>query len=325
MKIILDWVANHAAWDHVWTLSNPEYFERDTNGNFLPPYDWTDVIQIDHNNTQQQQAMTKAMEFWVRNFDIDGFRADLAHLTPLAFWKNARKQVDSFKKDLIWLAETEEISYHEVFDISYTWNWMHTTEKFFKGETGMDALIRNLQEYQHQFPASSLRLFFTSNHDENSWNGTEYEKYGNHAKMLAVFSCLYTSIPLVYSGQEIPNKKRIQFFEKDPLSWSGELGLHDFYKTLLQCRFSHPALQQNTTGTHVPVKVNGDVISFRRSHGQSELVVVLNFGSEEISNYEPGLSGGKYEDIFTKLVYQSNDRFNIDACGFLALSKIEMP
>ena len=129
MKVIMDWVANHAAWGNVWTIDHPEYFERDDNGNFKPPYDWTDVIQIDHSNETEQDAMIDAMKFWVTDFDIDGFRADLAHLTPLEFWKKARTAIEPLKPGLFWLAETEEINYHEVFDASFTWEWMHSTEE----------------------------------------------------------------------------------------------------------------------------------------------------------------------------------------------------
>jgi glycosidase len=118
MKVILDWVANHAAWDNVWTVSNPDFFERDPEGNFKSPHDWKDVIQINHNNQAEQQAMINAMKYWVIEFDIDGFRADLAHLIPLPFWINARAQVSRIKNDMIWLAETEEIDYHKAFDIS---------------------------------------------------------------------------------------------------------------------------------------------------------------------------------------------------------------
>jgi alpha-amylase len=121
MKVIMDWVANHAAWDNVWTKDHPEYFVQDEAGNFKPPYDWTDVIQIDHHNIAEQDAMIDAMQYWVTEFDIDGFRADLAHLTPLAFWHKARTAIEPLKANLLWLAESEEVNYHEVFDATFTW------------------------------------------------------------------------------------------------------------------------------------------------------------------------------------------------------------
>jgi len=209
MKVIIDWVANHAAWDNNWTITNPDYFVRADNGQFLSPYDWTDVIQIDHNNEAAHDAMRSAMCFWVNEFDIDGFRADLAHLTPLRFWIKARQVTEAIKPDLIWLAETEEPDFYQAFDIVYAWRWMHKTESYFKNAWGLDSLHEVLNEEKRMYPENALQLFFTTNHDENSWNGTEYEKYGVYAKALAVFSFFYpSSVPLIYSGQEIPNQKR---------------------------------------------------------------------------------------------------------------------
>ena len=212
MKVIMDWVANHAAWDNVWTMDYPEYFVRDEDGNFKAPYDWTDVIQIDHTNAAEQDAMIDAMQYWVTDFDIDGFRADLAHLTPLAFWKKARTRIEALKPNLFWLAESEEIDYHQVFDASFTWEWMHCTENYYKGKAGFNNLYDVLAKYDTSFPESAHRLYFTSNHDENTWNGTGSEKYGDMLKCLSVFSCTWNGIPLIYNGEEMPNTKRLKFF-----------------------------------------------------------------------------------------------------------------
>ena len=146
MKIIIDWVANHAAWDNKWTLTNPDYFSRNAAGQFLSPYDWSDVIQIDHNNEMAHDALRHAMCFWVKEFDIDGFRADLAHLTPLKFWEKAKKITTEIKPDLIWLAETEDAAYHEVFDISYAWKWMHQSESFIKEHPNHKHYSKDLME-----------------------------------------------------------------------------------------------------------------------------------------------------------------------------------
>ena len=145
-------------------------------------------------------------------------------------------------KDLFWLAETEDIHYLEVFDACYAWTWMHETEKLGKGQLSVSQLRNVLHNYQVSFPSNTTQLFFTSNHDENSWNGTEYEKYGPFAKPLAVISTLWNGIPLIYSGQEQPNHKRLKFFDKDRIEWGGQPALHEFYKTLFQLHRDHPAL-----------------------------------------------------------------------------------
>jgi len=303
MKVIMDWVANHAAWDNVWTKDHPDYFERDEAGNFKPPYDWTDVIQINHSNPAEQDAMIDAMKFWVVDFDIDGFRADLAHLTPLAFWKKARTAIEPLKPDLFWLAESEEISYHEVFDATFTWEWMHITEDFYKKKTGLDSLYHVLQKYQTAFPAAAYRMYFTSNHDENTWNGTEYEKYAELAKALAVFSFTWNGIPLIYSGQEKPNLKRLAFFEKDNIDWNAEYRLHDFYKTLSGLRKRNPSLRAadaSVTTFLISTSAGKPVLCYLRKKENDEVLVLINLSANKTGfTINDQAVNGFFIDIFS--------------------------
>ena len=304
MKVIMDWVANHAAWDNVWTTDHPEYFERDSEGNFKPPYDWTDVIQIDHSNEAEQDAMIDAMKFWIIDFDIDGFRADLAHLTPLEFWKKARTVIEPLKPGLFWLAETEEINYHEVFDASFTWEWMHCTEDYYKERADLRRLYNVLHKYETTFPASAYRMYFTSNHDENTWNGTEYEKYGDMAKALAVFSFTWNGIPMIYSGQEMPNIKRLQFFEKDVIAWNGEYALHDFYKTLLKLRKKNPALRTNDPAVITHFIITSDdksIMAYLRKNKNDGVLVLLNLCNEKTDFViKDQLIKGSFINVFSK-------------------------
>ncbi len=303
MKLIMDWVANHAAWDNVWTVDHPGFFVRDEAGNFKAPYDWTDVIQIDHNNPAQQDAMLNAMKYWVTEFDIDGFRADLAHLTPLDFWKKARKAIEPLKDNLFWLAESEEIYYHEVFDASFTWEWMHITEHFYKGRNSIDDLYHVLQKYETSFPETAYRMYFTSNHDENSWNGTAHEKYGDMLPALIVFSCTWNGIPMIYSGEEMPNPKRLNFFDKDVIEWDGEYRFHDLYKTLLQLRKTNTALRaaDAAVSTFFIITEGGkNVMAYLRKHDSHEVLVLLNLGNERTAfTIKDRLIDGIYTNIFS--------------------------
>lgn len=295
MKIIIDWVANHTSWDNVWTKTNPEFFIKDEQGNFKPPFDWDDVLQIDHNNEAQQAAMTAAMKYWVTDFDIDGFRADLAHLTPLPFWINARKVLSNVKTDLTWLAETEDINYYEAFDIIYAWKWMHATENFVKHNHDLSSLTRLLQQQQKELPPAALQLYFTGNHDENSWNGTEYEKYGVYAKAFAVFNYTYgNSAPLIYSGQENPLMKRLKFFEKDLIDWKPLPGLHDFYKTLISFH------KNDLAGAELHfLHLQKNVLAYSRKKDNKEVLVFLNLDTENASIRFHGIAGVNYKNIFT--------------------------
>ena len=304
MKVIMDWVANHAAWDNVWTNNHPEYFVRDDNGNFMPPYNWTDVIQINHSNPAQQDAMIDAMKYWINNFDIDGFRADLAHLTPLDFWKKARTSIEPLKPDLFWLAESEEILYHEVFDATFTWEWMHSTENFYKGNIHLNSLYNVLAKYETAFPATAYRMYFTSNHDENTWNGTAIEKYGDMLKALTVFNCTWNGLPMIYSGEEIPNQKRLKFFDKDVIEWNDKYELHDFYKTLLALRKNNAALRTAdpaVTTFHIITEGGKNIMAFLRKNDHDEVLVFLNLSKEKTGFIiKDQLINGTYTNVFTK-------------------------
>lgn len=302
LKIIIDWVANHTGLDHVWTQSHPEFYLKDNKGNFTEKNGWDDVIDLDYSNPALQDEMISCMGFWLKTFGIDGFRCDMAHLVPLAFWKKARTVLD---KDAprFWLAECEVIAYHEVFDTSYTWEWMHVTERFAREDLTIQQLWDQLYKQDHAFPNSAFRAYFTSNHDENSWNGTEYEKYGGLALPLAVFSATWNGMPLVYGGQEIPNKKRLKFFDKDSLEWSGQPALHDFYKKLLRLHTAHPALKAGDESviTHrIYTSHPLQVFSFLQQTGPHKVWVLLNYsGSSFVVRPESTLVEGLMKELFT--------------------------
>lgn len=288
-KVILDWVANHTSWDHVWTQSHPQYYTRDSAGGFQPPFaDWADVIDLDFNNKDLWKAMINAMSFWVKETDIDGFRCDMAHLVPLEFWKQARAELDQ-QKPLFWLAETEEPHYHEVFDASYTWEFLHKMEAFWRQETTIAGLDSVLVKYDSLFPKQALRLYFTSNHDENSHSGSEYERMGEAARAFAVLCATWNGIPLLYNGQELPNKKRLAFFERDPIDWSGKYDLHDFYKILLNLHSSHPALRAgDSTVQTIRLRTTEEtkVFAFLRRKADRQVLVVLNLSGEKDLHFD---------------------------------------
>lgn len=320
MKIIIDWVANHAAWDNAWVETNPEYFLRDDSGNFVSPYDWSDVIQVNHAHEAAHDAMRSAMLYWIKKFDIDGFRADLAHLTPLHFWIRARQEAELVKPGLIWLAETEDPEYYRAFDISYAWKWMHQSETFFRHGHSIDSLHTLLTGLQTSNLPTALQLYFTTNHDENSWNGTEYEKYGQYAKALSVFSFTYPgAVPLIYSGQEIPNLRRLAFFDKDALEWNETPQLHTFYQTLTTWR------RNNKAGDEMAFfHSDKRLLAFRRGSGEQVVLVFLNLDKEPIDHIiDAGQANGRYRNVFSgELVFIDDDHVITLAPGeYLVLDK----
>lgn len=300
-KVIIDWVANHTGWDHVWTKTHPEYYLKDSaTGDFQIASGMDDIIELDFANPELRKAMIDAMKFWVTETSIDGFRCDLAFWVELDFWVEAKAELDKVKQ-LLWLAESDPLEkpeYMQVFDIAYTWTWMHKSKDFYQQGYAIDSLDAVLKKYSN---APGIKAWFTTNHDENSWNGTEYEKYGDMAKALAVFSCTWPGVPLIYSGQELPNKKRLEFFEKDPIAWTGTYELHDFYKTLLELRTKNPSLNALETETHrINTTDHKNIFAYLRKKGEKEVLVLLNL-SKNASRFDindPQLSG-KFRNIFS--------------------------
>ena len=331
-KVIIDWVANHTGWDHKWTKEHPDYYEKDEiTGDFKIASGMDDIIELNFHNPALVRAMIDAMKFWIAECDIDGFRCDLAFWVELEFWKEARKKLDAIKP-LFWLGELDPIEHPEymgTFDAAYTWTWMHKTEDFYKQNLSLDVLNAVLKEYDAVGDAS-MRAWFTSNHDENSWNGSEYEKYGDMAKLLAVFSCTWDGIPLIYSGQELPNLKRLKFFEKDAIDWTEEngpttMGLHGFYKTLLNLHSNNPALRGGDQGTKTEKVTTSDdkhIIAFLRKNGDSEVLVVLNFSNSDV-NFSLDSINGKFREIFSCAEREfSNDKsFQMNSWEYLVFEK----
>jgi len=308
MKVIIDWVANHTGRQHEWMETNPDWFSRDEEGNFTEKNGWEDVVDLNFENQDMRAALIGAMQYWVRTFNIDGFRCDMAHLVPLAFWSSARKACETIKP-LFWLAECEDIEYHSVFDASYAWSWMHETEKLAKGQSGVNEIYNLLHDYA-QYPKSAYKLFFTSNHDENTWNGTEYEKYGIVAKAWAVFTFMWKGIPLIYSGQEQPNHKRLAFFDKDNIEWTNTPQLTSFYKTLIQLRKQYSCLVEGDS-FNLPTQSN-EVMAFLRYDHQI-ILVVLNFSHQiQKIELEHEFLKGQFLNAFSGLSFAFNKQVSFE-------------
>jgi alpha-amylase len=327
-KVIIDWVANHAGNDNDWVTEFPEFFCYDTDHQIIHPHGWSDVSQFNYEVPELWQTMIEAMKFWIRECNIDGYRCDMAHLVPLEFWIEAKKQLSLEKNNLFWLGECEEPEYHRVFDATYTWRWMHASEEFYHGRMNLQSLLTVLYKSVTEFPCSGFRTYFTSNHDENSWNGTEYEKYGNAAKLFAVFDCTWNGIPMIYSGQEDANKKRLKFFDKDPIEWDGKYELHDFYKTLLILRSTSEALRPGNPDILNRVISHPDdpnIFSFSRKNGMHQVLVVLNCCGGEINFQVKGVQG-KFRNVFggRDVDFDKEDSVFLRAWDYLVFEKIPM-
>ena len=329
-KVIIDWVANHTGWDHRWTTEHPDYYEKDPSTNdFKIASGMDDIIELDFKNPDLRKAMIAAMQFWVKECDIDGFRCDLAFWVELDFWKEARKELDA-TKHLFWLGEFDQLEhpeYGEAFDASYSWTWMHKTEDFYKNNGSLDTLYSVLKKYD-DLGDHTMRAWFTTNHDENSWNGSEYEKYGDMAKSLAVFSATWNGVPLLYSGQELPNEKRIKFFDKDTIHWTGNNKLKDFYNTLLTLHAANPALRAGDPAVQTfRVKTNDDqhILAYLRKNGNKEVLVVLNLSSQKDIHVviTDDMVTGSFKNVFSGAAADltTGKEFHMQAWDYLLFEK----
>lgn len=323
MKVIIDWVANHTGCDHVWTRTNPGFYKKNAAGDFYDKNGWSDVIDLNYYDHQMRRAMIACMEFWVKECNIDGFRCDMAHLVPLDFWRDARKNLDKIRP-LFWLAETEDPNYEYVFDCCYAWKWMSITEKYIKGFASLEELRLQLHHYLENTHPNCRHLFFTTNHDENSWNGTEYEKYGEAAGALAVFATTWNGMSLIYSGQELPNKKRLKFFEKDIIEWNGEYTLHDFYKTLHELQTSFKE-EKATINLLNPIQ-NKFVLAYVKSSSLKQILVLINLSNKvQSAAIDSPLIDGSYKNVFTgeKQRAPSIANVSMEPWSYLVMEKTE--
>ncbi len=279
-KVIIDWVPNHTSPDNLWIKNHPDFYKRDSVGNTMYDADYTDTRNLSYDNMELRDSMIDAMKFWITQTGIDGFRCDHVDPIPVEFWKTC---IDSLKKlkDVFMLAESENPQLHTVgFDETYGWSVMWATVGVASGKKTVSQLDSVINHNFSIFPKDAYRLYFTTNHDENSWNGTEFEKYGNAYKAFAVFTqTMYQSVPLIYSGQEIPNKKRLKFFTRDPIIWN-QYKMAPFYSTLLHLRRSDPALAADASYEKLQTGNDMAIFAYVREKAGHKIAVILNLSNQ---------------------------------------------
>lgn len=251
LRVVIDWVANHTSPDAKWVTGAPaEWYERDSEGNTTFTADWSDTANLNYENDEMCAEMKKSMRFWMER-GVDGFRCDMACEIPLEFWQEAIAELRADYPGMYMLAEGEEPKLHTLsdFDASYAWELHHLLNSIARGEKNIPELLAYIEKDASNNPKDAFRLMFTSNHDENSWAGTEFERMGDAAKAMAVLTfTLPNGQPLIYTGQEMGWNKRFEFFEKDHIPAWEENGYTDFYKWLIALRHDNRALASGDKG-----------------------------------------------------------------------------
>lgn len=313
MKVIIDWVPNHTGWDHSWIKNNPQFYSKGKDGKITDPinpdtgesWGWTDVADLDYSNQNMRKAMLDDMEFWITKVGIDGFRQDVAHGVPLDFWVDYRKRM--MKHDqLLHLAEAEipEHRNQELFHMSYGWKFHHLLNEIAKGEKS-PAEIKNWYEEDRQKFIRGWHMHFTSNHDENTWSGTEYDRMGRYVPIMAILTFTLDGAPLIYSGQEEPLKKRLEFFEKDVIPFE-KYRMMDFYKKIILAKHSCKALWNGPFGVDAEfIRTDDDFLIFRKENEGETAIVVLNF-NENPKEYTLPFDVVNMVEVMTGRLYDFN-------------------
>ncbi len=328
MHVIVDWVANHSAWDNKLAKEHPDWYTKTSEGNFQPTpwYDWEDIIDFDYNKPGIRKYMTDALKFWVKEADIDGYRCDVAGFIPIDFWENARTELDSVKP-VFMLAEWESRDLHKkAFDMTYSWSLWDKMKEVTTGHKNIGGLVEYMAHDVNTFPPDAYRMIFTDNHDKNAWEGNQYSNFGAGLKACMVMAGTVNGMPLVYSGQEAGLDRSLKFFDKDPIVWKKH-PFFEIYKQLFDLKHKNQALWNGAWGGEM-VRIFNDkpsqVISFAREKNGDKVISLINFSDKRVTTkLNSKHHAGIYTDLFGKKTYtlKGSDEVSLPPWGYLVLVK----
>lgn len=305
-KILLDWVANHTARDAKWLQTKPaDWYERESDGTAKVPWDWTDTAKLNYANHDVWRGQIKAMRFWVEHHNIDGFRCDMAMLVPIEFWQEASYVLHSIKPDIFFLAEAEELNlFDRAFDASYAWEIHHMMCDIAGGARRVWDLRNTLYADREKYPKSAIRMMFTSNHDENSWSGSEFTRFGDALEVMTALTFLWeASLPLIYTGQEVGYDHSFEFFDRDTLPSLIANEHTQLYRRLINLKHTQRALDSGERGGRI-IEIENNakdcIMTFVREIGDSRIVAILNLSPYTIhADFNTGIYAGPYYNAIT--------------------------
>ena len=316
MYVVIDWVGNHSAWDNPLAKEYPDWYTKNRDGNFQPTpwYDWDDVIDFDYNHPEFRKYMTGALKFWVKEANVDGYRADVAGFIPVDFWENARKELDEIKP-VFMLAEWESRDlYKKSFDMTYSWTLFDKLKDATTQNKGIGGLVEYLAHDVGSVPRNAYRMVFTDNHDMNSWNGTPQRNFGKGLETSIVFCGVVNGMPLMYSGQEAGLDRSLKFFDKDPIEWKDHTHAA-LFSTLFHLKHKNQALWNGKYGGEM-VRITNDkmdkVISFHREKNNDAVLPIFNFSNEELTvTLDSKYFQGNYTELFSKEKIQVKEKYTV--------------
>lgn len=314
MKVLLDWVANHTSRDAVWLTEKPSgWYERDERGEAKIPWDWSDTAKLNYADRDVWRGQAEAMKFWLAHHAVDGFRCDMAMLVPIEFWQYVRAELQSVKPDVFMLAEAEETNlFDNAFDASYAWEMHHILCDIAQGRKRVWDLRNHIYSDREKYPSWAMRLMFTSNHDENSWSGSEFARFGAAAEIMAALTFLLPQgLPLIYTGQEFGYDHSFEFFDKDPMPAMPENRFTGLYRRLCAIRHENNALRAaDAGGSFIEINNNAPdcMMTFVRETEDDRVVALMNLSPYTIfRDFHTGIYAGEYTDAMTGGKYVLNE------------------
>ncbi len=305
MYVIIDWVANHTSWDNEIVEQHPEWYRKSRKDTFQSTRwrDYDDIIELDYSHQELREYMTDALKFWVKEYDIDGYRCDIASFVPIDFWENVRTELDTIKP-VFMLAEAEDRELHrKAFDATYNWTLWNILHQIAMNERSVKTLTEAyIAEHVSIFPKEGIRLNFIDNHDKNSWEGNPQSNFGDALDAATVFTVMMDGMPLIYNGQEAGQNRSLEFFEKDPIQWKFHKN-ETLYTTLFMLKHNNQALWNGGHGGEM-VRIMNDrmdhVISFVREKNGDKVMTFINFSKESlIVQFDTSFDMGRYTHLFT--------------------------
>ena len=308
IKVLLDWVANHTARDARWiTERAADWYERDEQGVAKVPWDWTDTAKLNYANHDVWRGQIDAMRYWVDEFGVDGFRCDMAMLVPIEFWQEVSEELHKVKSDIFMLAEAEEDNlFDRAFNMSYQWNVHHIMVDIAKGARRVWDLRNAIHTERARYPREAMRMSFTSNHDENSWSGSEQSRFGAALEVMTALTFLMpATMPLIYTGQEVGYDHSFEFFERDamPAELYRENRTTELYRRLCDLKHRERALDAGERGGDmIEIENNAKdcMMTFVREVEGSRVVAILNLSPYTIhADFRTGIYAGRYYDAIS--------------------------
>ena len=308
IKVLLDWVANHTARDARWiTECAADWYERDEQGVAKVPWDWTDTAKLNYANHDVWRGQIDAMRYWVEEFGVDGFRCDMAMLVPIEFWQEVSEELHRIKDDIFMLAEAEEDNlFDRAFNMSYQWNVHHIMVDIAKGARRVWDLRNAIHSERARYPREAMRMSFTSNHDENSWSGSEQSRFGAALEVMTALTFLMpATMPLIYTGQEVGYDHSFEFFERDamPAELYRENRTTELYRRLCDLKHRERALDAGERGGDmIEIENNAKdcMMTFVREVEGSRVVAILNLSPYTIhADFRTGIYAGRYYDAIS--------------------------